>query len=267
MERYSHFVTHRPLAVLGVGLGLTLVFAAQIVDLGALELRLRIETEIEKILPQEGPDRDFYAHFRETFGNFEMVFVGVVDADVFTADGLRRIRDLTLRLEGLDGVRRVLSLSNAPGIRSEGGDVRVAAPFDEVPEDPAELSRIRARVLGDPLYLGNLVSRNARATALLIYPDEMSEAEFRKRGIDREIERVAREVVGRTARVLVAGNPPLKATTGRLLLRDLMLLVPSSFVFMGAIAFFSHRSFLGVLVPLSTIALSQIWTMGTMVMP
>lgn len=266
LDRFFHEMTHRPIPVLLAGAAVTLFFAAQIVDVRALELRLLIQTEIEKILPEEGPEREFYGHFRKLFGNYEMVFVGLTGAEVFSSDGLRRIATLTRRLEEVDGVRRVLSLSNAPGIRSEGGDVRVAAAFDDVPDDDAAIMAIRERVLADPMYVDNLVASNGRATALLVYPDEMSEGEFRRRGIDQEIERVALEVVGDAARVLVAGNPPLKATTGRILLRDLILLVPLSFVFMAVIAFYSFRSFRGVLVPLLTIGVTQVWTMGTMVL-
>ncbi len=265
LDRFFRAMAYRPVWVLAVSALVTLFFAAWIIDVRALAMRLEIETEIEKILPEDGPEQDFYAHFRDLFGYYEMVFVGLTEADVFTTEGLERIRELTRRLEDVEGVRRVLSLSNAPGVRNDDGDVRVAAAFDEVPDDPAELAAIRERVLADPMHVGNLVASSGRAAALLVYPDEMNEREFRQREIDQEIERVARELIGDDATVLVAGNPPLKATTGRILLRDVLLLVPLSFVFMAIIAFYSFRTLRGVLVPLLTIGMTQVWTLGTMV--
>jgi predicted RND superfamily exporter protein len=244
---------------------IALVFAAVLVDVAELKLRLRIQTEIEKILPADGPDRDLYIHFRELFGNYEMVFVGLTGADVFSDQGVQRIKRLTRRLEQLDGVRRVLSLSNAMSIRSEEGELRVGTAFDDVMESPADLEATRARILADPMLVGNLVSHDGQAAALLVYPEEMSERQFRELGIDQEIERVAREVAGDDARVLMAGNPPLKATTGRILLRDVLLLVPLSFVFMGFIAFLSFRSLRGVVIPLASIGAAQLLTLGTMV--
>jgi predicted RND superfamily exporter protein len=265
LDRLFRFIAYRPGSVLAVGIAVILVFALQVVDVRERTLRLRIQTEIEKILPEEGAERDFYVHFRELFGSYEMVFVGLTGSDVFTTAGVERIERLTRELEKLDGVRRVLSLSNAPSIRSEGDDVRVASAFDDVWEDAAELESIRARILADPMLVGNLVSDDGLGTALLVYPEDMSEREFRQRGIDQEIERVAREIVGDDVRVLMAGNPPLKATTGRILLRDLFLLVPLSFVFMGMIAFYSFRSLRGVVVPLLCIGAAQVLTLGTMV--
>ncbi len=266
MDRLYRLVAYHPFPVLAAVGATTLFFLAQLVDLRTLEPRLLIQTEIEKILPAEGAYRDYYAHFRERFGNYEMVFVGVTGTEVFTAEGLRRIQKLTSRFEKVDGVRRVLSLSNAPGIRSEDGDLRIAPAFDEIPDEAGALEDIRQRILGDPMHVGNLVSSDGRATALLVFPEEMSEREFRQREIDRELERVAREEVGESARVLIAGNPPLKATTGRILLRDLFLLVPLSFAFMAVIAFLSFRTWSGVAVPLLTIGIAQLWTMGTMVL-
>jgi predicted RND superfamily exporter protein len=266
LERYVRLVAHRPLWTLAANAAVTLFFALQLVDLPTLTPRLLIQTEIEKVLPEQGEYRDFYGHFRKLFGNYEMVFVGIAGADVFTAEGLERIQRLTRELERVDGVRRVLSLANAPGIRSEGGDLRIANAYDEIPRDAAGLAEIRTRVLADPMLAGNLVAEDGRATALLVYPDEMSEREFRERRIDHEIERVAREQVGDAARVLMAGNPALKATTGRILLRDLLLLVPLSFAFMGLIAFYTFRSLPGVAIPLLSIGLAQIWTAGTMVL-
>jgi predicted RND superfamily exporter protein len=264
-DRFVDFAATRPGWALCFHAAVTLFFLTQLFDFRALELRLLIQTEIEKILPADGEDREAYARFRELFGNYEMLFVGVAGADVFTAEGLERIRRLTRRFEDIDGVRRVLSLSNAPAVRSDGEGVRISSAFDEVPRAEAELARVRERILADPMYAGNLVSPDGQATALLVYPAEMSEREFRERGIDQEVERIAREEVGEAARVLVAGNPPLKATTGRLIQTDVALLMPLSFVFMGLIAAYSFRSLPGVVVPLACIGLSLVWTTGTMV--
>jgi len=266
LDRMLRMIAERPGPVLAVSGVVTLFFALQVVDVPNLELRLEVQTEIEKILPSGGEDREVYQRFVDRFGSYDMVFVGLTGADVFTSDSLARIQSLTRQLERLKGVRRVLSLSNAPGVRSEDGDVQIAAAFDEVPSTPEGLERLRQRILDDPMYVGNLVSSDGRATALLVYPQEMSEQEFRLRGIDQAIERVAREEIGDTATVLVAGNPALKATTGRILLGDLLLLIPASYALMAIIAFASFRTIRGVAVPLLAIGAAQIWTMGTMVL-
>nr|AHZ46198.1 transporter [uncultured bacterium N27-1E] len=265
-NRFVRFVAYRPGWVLAMHAALGLFFAAQMVDIRTLAPRLRIQTEAEKVLPAGGEYREFYSHFQDLFGSYEMVFVGVVGADAITPEGLRLIRRLTWRFGQIDGVRRVLSLSNAPGVRSDQDGVMIAPAFDEAPEDAEELARIRSRILGDPMHVGNLVSSDGQATVLLVYPEEMSELEFRRRGIDQEIERVAREEVGDRARVLVVGNPTLKAVIGRIVLRDVALLLPLGFVFMALIACYSFRSARGVAVPLLSIIVAQLWTAGAMVL-
>ncbi len=118
IDRFFRLVAFRPGWVLAAISIVSLAFVAVLVDFRTPALRLQILTEIEKILPEEGPYTDFYRHFRKIFGSDDIVFVGLTGADVFSAEGLERVRRLTRRFEKIDGVRRVSSLSNAPGLRS-----------------------------------------------------------------------------------------------------------------------------------------------------
>jgi predicted RND superfamily exporter protein len=265
VERLNRLIAYHPAWVLGVVLALGLGSGLVLVDVTTPALRLKIETAIEKILPTRGPDRDRYQGLRDRFGNDELLFVGLVTDDVFTRENLARIRRMTKRFEEVEGIRTVLSLSNAPDVRSVEGDVSIRSIFEEVPETDAELRALRERVLGNPIHVGTLVSADARATAFLLYPLEMSESEFLASGIDETVEAIAHEEAG-GAEILMAGTPPLKATTSRILLRDLVTVVPLGYACMALVAFVMFRSVRAVAIPLLAVTLAQGWTLATMVL-
>lgn len=207
---------------------------------------------------------DDYQRFRDRFGNDQFLYVGLVFDDVFTTEHLAQIQRLTWRIEALDGIKHVVSLANSQDVRSEDGEVAIRSIFATPPERPEELESLRRRVLSNPIHVGTLVSADGRATALRVEPDEMSEAEFRDRRIDHSIERLAQEEAP-GARVLIAGTPPLKAATSRILVRDLFTMVPLGYAFMALVAWIMFRSWRTMLVPLAAISLAQAWTLAVMV--
>jgi predicted RND superfamily exporter protein len=192
MDSFYRWIAHHPRWVLTAVGALALGAVLVLFDLRTLRPRLRIESEVEKLLPKDGEELVLYQRFRERFGSDEILFVGMVTDDVFSAENLHRIRRMTHRFAQVDGVREVVSLSNAPDIRSVDGSVSSESVFDEVPADPEGRRALRERVLANPIHVGSLVSADGGTAAFLVYLREMSEREFRDRGIDHSIERIAR---------------------------------------------------------------------------
>ncbi len=265
MKRFFRLIAERAWLVLGLHAAILLGVLFAIVDPVTPGLRLRIETAVEKILPTEGLTHDRYKHFRETFGNDELLVVGVKTDGLFTRTNLERIVTLTERFSKAPGVRQVVSLSTAPDLRSVDGQVEVRNALDELPETPEQVQALRDRVLGNPLLVGTLVSPDARIAAFLIYPQEMSEAEYLERGMDAEIERIAHEIAP-DAEILIAGVPPLKAETSRILRRDLFRFVPLNYAIILLVAFVAFRSARGAVLLLASVAIAQLWTLAAMVL-
>jgi hydrophobe/amphiphile efflux-3 (HAE3) family protein len=266
VTRVYRFIAFNPKIILAGLAVLTLAALAGIIDVPGRTLRLKIETAIDKVLPHGSPDRVFYEDFQNRFGADNLIYLGMVleDGDVFTTEHLERIKSLTRQIGEVDGVRRVISLSSAPDIRWEDGELLSGGIYDEVPEDEAGLLALRERVMSNPLHAGNLVSEDGQAVAFLVYPDEMSEPEFRSRRIDLEIERVGREGAPPGAKILLAGGPPIKAETSRTLQRDLLTFLPVGYLLMSLVGWLAFRSARGVLLSLSAISFGIVWTFSLM---
>lgn len=249
--------------ILGAVLLLTVFFLGRIVDLRTGEVFLRVDPAVDRLIPETGPDTEFYREVCKRFGSDHSVIIAVVADEIFSADVLPRIARMTARLQNLAAVRRVLSLATAPNVRGVEGELQVD-PFvsesGELSDDPETLRR---QALASPIYAGNLVSKDGRATALVVEIRDMPESEFNRAGIDQQLLAIANEERG-TAEVFITGSPHIKAETSRTLLSDLRFVVPAAFAVASAVAWASFRCWQGVLVPASTIVFALIWTLGTM---
>jgi hypothetical protein len=123
-------------------------------------------------------------------------------------------------------VERVISLANARQAEVREGDLYVGPFYDAVPTAPAELARLREQVLAHPIYGGTLVSKDARATAVLVFFDRAASAEFAKRGLGDEIAGVAREESGGLP-IVVTGQPHVKARLSHTIVSELRFILPA----------------------------------------
>jgi predicted RND superfamily exporter protein len=169
---------------------------------------------------------------------------------------------MTQRITEIAAVRDVLSLANAVDIRSvdDGLDI---SPFATGLEDGSTtLADIRERVLGNPVYAGNLVSVNGDATALVIYFDDISDLQYMRGGIHEQITRILEEERG-SSDIYLTGTPFFKVAMSEALIKDLLWTPPLITVILVIVLVAAYRSVIGVVAPLITVGAGVILTLGT----
>ena len=157
-------VTGHAALVVALAVALTLLSMTRLIAPAAIAeqrwaeaVRLRIDPSMSSVLPTDDPDRDFYERVRKVFGNDETLLLAVRHPDgVFQTDVLAALKRTTEALERVAGVRAVISLANAPSIRSVDGDLVVEPRYTAAPEGRAELAQLRALLFDDPLLPGVL---------------------------------------------------------------------------------------------------------------
>ncbi|MCP4038263.1 MAG: MMPL family transporter, partial [bacterium] len=242
-------------------LGMAVASLAQIVDLRSGAPRLRFDPSVDGMLPQGDPDRAYYEAFKERFSTGEAILLALAADDVFTFDNLTRIQAISEEIENLDQVDRVASLPFSLNIRSED-DALLTEPFyDEAPTSPSELTDLRERALGDPIYAGNLVSRDGRVAVVLVHLLDLPEREILASGIDDRIRDLA-QAHWTGGEFWISGGVHVKAEMSRLMLRDTSVVVPIAAVVMSLIAFAAFRTLRGMLIPLTTVAISTLVTLA-----
>ena len=120
---------------------------------------------------------------------------------------------------------------------------------------------MRRAVADDPLVGRNLVSSDGRASAILVYFLPMSDRVYQERGLDAAIEAIAEEERG-GAEAWLTGGPHVRSETASILLRETLSLSLGILGALGLVLLLAYRTLRGVIVPLATISVAVVWTMG-----
>jgi predicted RND superfamily exporter protein len=260
---FLRFPLSRPGLVCAVVVVISLVALAVIIDFSAGVTRIRIDPSFDAILPDDDPARRFYNHAIDRFGDDQSLILAVVFDDVFTVENLARVRRISEALEKAEGVDRVVSLATANHIGGASGNVEIEPFLEDLPTTAEEAERLRAEVHGNPVYGDQLVSRDSRATAFLVFTDDTPEQEFTSHELDRRMFDIVREHAG-DAEVLISGTASMRAEISRILRRDLATMLPMVAAIMAVLALLVFRSLRGVLLPLGTILVATLWTFAVL---
>jgi len=243
------------LAVIAV---LTLVF-------GYFARSITVESSVENLLPADDPDRLYYHDVRQVFGSEEATLVALFTDNVFTPETLAKVDRLSSQLGAIKGVREVISISTVKGVEVGDMGLRVGTLMHELPKTPAEVDAFRARVLEEPLYVGNLVSADATATGILVLFDNMSDEEFVRRDIDTQINILVNQARG-PEQIALTGLQTLKIMGTDMMRQDLVRYLPLSLLVIACVLIWAFRRVRGVLLPLAAVLVGIIWTAGFIVL-
>lgn len=115
------------------------------------------------------PTYQAYLAFQKTFGNDEAILIAARFEDgVFTPPALAAIADVAGQVGGLPDVRGVTSLATVLHTGTDAEGAVVVERMFKPPVDPAGAARVRDRVRGNPLYAGELVSKDERTTLITV---------------------------------------------------------------------------------------------------
>src|SRR5262249_45912271 len=224
--------------------------------------RITVDSSVEALLPEDDPERRYSNEIRKLYGSDEIGFIGVLAKDVYQPEVLEKIRRLTDDIAKVEGVAKVLSLTNVP---DPVADVVAPPLVPKIPTNAAESAELRKKVADRPLYRKTFVSDDGRAAAVDIFFEEMDDDEFARRGIDQRIEAIVAAARG-PEEIHYTGLPHMKVYTANALWSDLARFVPVTLAIIVVVLLFCFRSIRGVTLPALTVVVSLIWTLGIMVL-
>lgn len=256
MERIYQLIVHRPRLILILILLVTGFFALH-------ARHIRIDSSVESLLPQDDPESQYAEEVRRLFGSDEVGVIGLVTDNIYTPQTLQKLQRLTTAIEKIDGVESVLSLANAVDPIADVIEPPLLMP--NVPSTPTGLEELRAKLADRPIYLKNLVAPDGHAAALNIFFAAMSNDEFMRRGIDEAIEAIVARETG-PEQLYYTGLPHFKVYSAKAIRKDLTRFVPFMLLLIAVVLFVSFRSLRGMFLPILTVVVSLIWTLGIMVL-
>ncbi len=255
MQRWFKLVLDHPWAVIAVAVLITVIS-------GSLLPHITFNASIDAMIPEDDPVLVELMEVVEDFGTQDLFLIAVQGEDVFSPATLRKIHDLAAALAALPGVVEVQSPFNAQKVESGFFGIEIAPMTSELPQSPETIAQFKADILGSP-YAGRLVTLDGRGAALFLELDSLVMGPERNE-LMAQVEAIVEGYRG-PEQIHVVGDAYILYYTEQAMKEDLVKLVPFVVVIIGAVLYATLRSVLGIIIPLVTVGMSVIWTVGLMI--
>ncbi|MCK5765798.1 MAG: RND family transporter [Bacteroidales bacterium] len=219
--------------------------------------KMQINSDVISSLPDDDPDAALLKKIAIEFGSNKMGMVILETEDLFQTETLEHVKQITETLERIDGIISVNSLTNIIDINDAG--IGNLVDIYDLPDTEEELKALRERVFSKEMYKGSIVSEDGTATLIVFSLSE-----------DADVKAVATAVMDQTQAMNLpetlyyAGSPMMVTSISELISSDLKLLLPIAFLLIAVILAAFFKTIRGVLLPLLTVAIAIVWTLGIM---
>src|SRR5215813_1410196 len=224
-------------------------------------LGLRTDPGVESMIPSGPGELDRLRAFQALFGSDEVIVLALHSDHLFSRASLERIDRLTRRVATLSGVARVLSPTNVRDIEGDQLGPRPVVPYADVMAGKLSPQRLGERLAAHPLFGGLLVAKDVRTAAVLVELEPTGGQSDVRRDVAADLRRVASEM-GPDLTAFVAGIPIEKVDVAAYIARDQKIFIPLVFLILAVMAAILYRHPIGMLVPLSVVALALVWALG-----
>ncbi|UCH20190.1 MAG: MMPL family transporter [Deltaproteobacteria bacterium] len=259
--------------------------------------KIVFDTSTEGFLHENDPALLAYNDFRDQFGRDEVIIIAVNPPQVFDPNFLKKLKALHEELaEKVPYVEDITSLLNARSTRGKGDELIVEDLLERWPESESDMTALKERVVTNPLYADQLISKDGRFTTIIIKThshssiepqtdiiEEFEEKETNipdtditptaKRGYlsDKENSDVVlavREIIQKyhTADfpVSLVGSPVVTHFLKRAMMHDIRKFIVLAIMTVAVFLFIMFRRITGVILPLVVVILSLLCTLGIM---
>jgi len=260
-ERYIDWVCrHRRVVVIAL-LAVTAFWASRLPG-------LRVEIDPDANLPQDHPYIQALHTLEDTFGEKNLVVVGLFpkDGNVFTPAFLTKLQRITRRIGDVPGLIRSTYLGLATpltkAIEGDADALLVRPILEGTPVSDAGAAEVRRRAFVNPLYVGTVIAADGSATAI-IANFRLSEELPGYSDVQDRLESILHEENDGTFTVHFGGPVAVLAAMAHVTERT-VLLFPFAVLVVALIHYEAFRTVQGMVLPLVTAVLAVVWSLGLM---
>ena len=204
--------------------------------------------------------------FNKTFGNDDFVLITVESRTSVDPDTIGLIKNLVDALKGnVPYLKDVVWLGRLPHPFKLGdfGEPRVF--FDPIPKTMRLLDDELAQAVGHPLYLNQFISPDKKVLGLFVQMEPYPQHKVDPR---KEVFPALRKVLEKPEYqpliLHAVGGPVLDYEFDTIVVREMIFFIGFILLIMTVVLMWLGRGLRGVLVPLVTVSLSILWTLGLM---
>ena len=243
-EKFFEVITQWPKTILVLAIS-TIIFCASFIP------NLYKDTRSDAFIPPDHPALIYRDKVKETFGLNDPLVIAVVnngETGVFNPGSLSLVHWLGEALLEIDAIDpdRITSLATQNNITGTKNGMEVEAFFELPPETLKEAESIRHAVMKFPLYMGNLVAHDGKATLIVAELEDQSQAQ----NVYQEILRLKESApLSQEDEIHVAGEGAVSGYMGAYIDNDAKRLNPIAALIITLMLLIAFRTLRGTLLP------------------
>ncbi|MCD4792083.1 MAG: MMPL family transporter [Bacteroidales bacterium] len=223
----------------------------------------RMETDLDKYMPQDHPAFVFSDQAEEWFGINDGIIVALENKNgIYNSETLDTLKQLTKRLQKIDEIEKkdVTSLYTADNIIGTEDGMDVKAFFKRIPKSDSTLNVLHENVKNNEMVFGRLVSTDETVTVVIAeIRDDVFTQEFYN-----EILETTAQFQTDDINVHVAGRPIVEGTMALLGPADMKKMVPIVLLVITLVLLIMLRSVKSTLLTMAVVFFSTLWAFGLM---
>lgn len=258
MKRIIRFCLYRPWWVILTVAVITVFFGFQVP-------KIKMDPRVEVVLRDDNPEVEIFVANKHAFEPYADMLIGMINTgDIFNPGSLEKLGKIARELEEIPEVRKVTCLLNVKNIQgSESGlDVSSMVGDGGVPLTAREIALLKDKVGSWEVYKDTYITRDGKGTGILVV-------------LQREVQTdqivpiyyAITDILNRyegPEKFYISGTKVVEALQSHYMIKDLILLPPLVCVVLLTFLFLFFRNIRGTLLPLISVAISAVWTLGLM---
>jgi len=238
---------------------LALFILTVIMGLGIKQLETRNSFSGE--LPKDDLINEAIDRVKADFEDRSVVLIGLETDNVYNAETAQKVIAISEDLKEVPYVRadEITSLATVQNVSNRSWGLETNTFLAEIPSSPAAWDQLRADVYANEMVLDKLVSKNGR---LVVIAASLQE-NFEGGKVYNAVEELVAQYEG-PEKIHITGAPILVEDVQRGISGDSRRFIPIAIVLIFIGFFLCFKRLPGVLLPVSMVIMSIIWTMGAM---
>lgn len=221
--------------------------------------KVSVKDNIASYVPKNDLDKKIYDEVADEFGLNGIILTGVKFDDAYKHFG--EINTLTENLKKLNVVDNVISPVNAPRISvTEDGDISVGnlkSSYDFSTDNSYNFENLKNELLNDDMIKGKFISEDGKSVLFAI---------GLKKNVEEKSAGLMVENVFKDANVdyYIFGTAIANREIEEIVKDNLLKLIPIVLVLVMLVLYFSYKNIAGVILPIISVLIADIWTVGIM---
>ena len=256
--------------IIALSLAITVFFGWQLRKIG-------IENTVRMYMPQSSDSYQRMLKAEEDFGSMMVLGISLETTGdtILTPEYIQIVQNITDQIGNVDYVESIDSIANMDFIVGEDGSLKASSLIggDDYTGSAEDMSLIKQRLVDwQEMYNRVIITDDGKTTQLMITlepKDENGDMLNSKRQMKslHAIKAICEEAVaGSDLEVRYFGDPVLSDDGYNFMISDLLVLIPFVALVVLLSLYFSFHTWSGTLLPLITVLMATVWSVGIMCM-